>query len=119
MEKGITKHRFMALRDELSSSQALGFRIQGMLMNDKPLASKYLSTRRSAAACQHRFVRFFRDASPPQKENLYNLLQEFYEAAKKSVASTTASTTAERKIRKRRNLKWQNLAQHKCAKFWP
>ena len=75
LAEGITKHRFMSLRDETSSSSTLGFRIQGMLIDGKPLASKYFTSRKSASACRTRFHRFFQGASEHQKQCLYRQLQ--------------------------------------------
>eukprot|EP00667_Euglena_gracilis_P006791 EG_transcript_6845 len=76
LRDGITKFRFMELRDQASSSRTLGFRIQGMKEGHLAFGSKDFSTFRTSADYQPVFHSFFSHASPVQKRTLFDRLKQ-------------------------------------------
>eukprot|EP00667_Euglena_gracilis_P001310 EG_transcript_1309 len=81
---GISKYRFMSLRDNASSSATLGFRVQGMMKDGKGFTSKDFSSHRSATMCRALFRSFFERASQEQRQGLLKRLQDLHEVASMS-----------------------------------
>eukprot|EP00667_Euglena_gracilis_P002209 EG_transcript_2209 len=77
---GISKYRFMSVRDHASSSATLGFRVQGVMKDQKALTSKDFTSHRSAIVCRALFRSFFERASPEQRAGLLQRLTDLHAA---------------------------------------
>lgn len=81
---GISKFRFMSLRDKASSSGSLGFRIQGMKQGHIISTSKDFATLREAADYRETFRSFFETVSVPQRHGLMGRLRQLLAALRGS-----------------------------------
>eukprot|EP00669_Euglena_mutabilis_P006848 TRINITY_DN2321_c0_g1_i1.p4 TRINITY_DN2321_c0_g1~~TRINITY_DN2321_c0_g1_i1.p4 ORF type:complete len:217 (-),score=104.97 TRINITY_DN2321_c0_g1_i1:61-711(-) len=81
MANGITKYRFMSLRDAASSSATLGFRFQGMRKGPRILKSKDFATICNRADCLSVFRSFFEGCTEAQRHGLLGQLKGLHAAA--------------------------------------
>lgn len=81
---GVTKYRFMSLRDAASTTKELGWRLQGLKQGKQTKGSKDFAALRTADSYRPTFRTFFSLASATQRQTLLQKLSALHNALEAS-----------------------------------